>query len=288
MNRRERESRRKKKRQQKQQDARSPRTASVSTAPAVTTSSLQAQLMQELATAARTIGDALTSVPTESTTLDAAVVATTAMDTAIGEAWSASGAVPACRKGCSYCCRGIRVEVTPPEAARAIAFARANLPPETVADIAKRAAANAPQTHGKSALDYPAQLPCTFLGDDGECLVYEARPILCRQEHSLDVADCERAFTAQEAGGDSPILRDPQVSGRSALLLFAYRKALAAAELDASSYELQEAVHIAFSSPTAFASWVAGDRTFDAAVANNDDEEGLDPELVPLRLGSAR
>jgi Fe-S-cluster containining protein len=76
----------------------------------------------------------------------------------------------ACRKGCSDCCRHLslsRVE------AAALGHALSAQPPARIAHIRERAQGAGPDG------------PCPLL-DDGICLLYEARPLICRT-HGLPV-----------------------------------------------------------------------------------------------------
>jgi hypothetical protein len=78
----------------------------------------------------------------------------------------------ACRRGCSHCCH-IAVLLTVEEAqviGRRIGRPPAHAPPRTDADD----------------FDYGYHSPCTFLVD-GECSIYENRPLACRVHYSLDV-----------------------------------------------------------------------------------------------------
>ncbi|HKK01835.1 MAG TPA: YkgJ family cysteine cluster protein [Desulfuromonadales bacterium] len=76
----------------------------------------------------------------------------------------------ACRKGCSSCCRHLslsRVE------AAALSKSLHGLSPERAAHIRERAGQAGPDD------------PCPLL-EDGACLLYEARPLICRT-HGLPV-----------------------------------------------------------------------------------------------------
>ena len=76
----------------------------------------------------------------------------------------------ACQKGCSSCCRHISLF---PVEALALSMALDTLPPETREKIRRR------------AQDTDADGPCPLL-EDGACLMYHHRPIIC-QTHGLPI-----------------------------------------------------------------------------------------------------
>lgn len=96
--------------------------------------------------------------------------------------------VSPCKAGCSHCCH-IPVGITSSEAERiASATGRSITTPSVATEIAQ--------------LDDPAKLsaalaesrkfigqPCTFLGADKLCTIYEARPFACRTHMTLDNDD---------------------------------------------------------------------------------------------------
>lgn len=77
----------------------------------------------------------------------------------------------ACKRGCSHCCH-IAVAVVEPEA-------------KLIGRKIGRAPADAPGRYGFQGFDYGYHNPCTFLRD-GECSIYEYRPLACRLQYSLD------------------------------------------------------------------------------------------------------
>jgi len=95
----------------------------------------------------------------------------------------------ACGRRCAHCC-SLRVEVTGAEAAR--------LAPFVTAPIARRIEANAAAARGLAPSAH--RIPCAFLGDDGSCLAYEARPLRCRAHVSASEPVC-RAVKARELPG---------------------------------------------------------------------------------------
>ena len=81
-----------------------------------------------------------------------------------------------CARGCHHCCRG-PVEIGPHEAARLVEEARAAGLELDVARLERQSKHNAETWHEQP----PADRACIFLGGDGACRVYEARPNACRK-----------------------------------------------------------------------------------------------------------
>lgn len=213
----------------------------------------------------------------ETALIGAASVGGRYMDMANEVAWANASVQRACSKGCSYCCH-IRVDVTIAEVARAVAFARAKLSPDVLKRVEEHAHHNALLTHSKTNLFYPLNLPCAFLGEDGACLVYEARPTVCGAEHSLNADECRQGFEVTEMGVDYPISKDVTAMVLTSKTTLAFREALRKGGVNPTGYEFQEAVSIAFKTPDAFDRWLRGDDVFDAALLNTQIDPG---EILP-------
>jgi len=99
----------------------------------------------------------------------------------------------ACRAGCSWCCY-IPVAVTPPEALVMAQYLRKRMSAEELCAVRERLAEQAERiAHLSSAAHAEARMPCALLRE-GQCMVYEARPIRCRRWNSVDSAACEVGF----------------------------------------------------------------------------------------------
>jgi Fe-S-cluster containining protein len=149
---------------------------------------------------------------------------------------------PACKPGCSYCCK-LFVSVRVPEA-RQIAAALRALPAPQLAEIRKKLAENAARVKGSTSASYP-RVPCALLTADGTCAAYEARPFSCRDYHSFDVEAC-RKVDVREA--------EAVPSHREAFAVHtevatAWLEAVASSGVDTGSYELQQALHILLDDP---------------------------------------
>jgi Fe-S-cluster containining protein len=169
----------------------------------------------------------------------------------------------ACRKGCSYCCH-LAVETTVPEAMAIAAYIGANFSAEEKEQLSRRVEEFLRTTDGMSRKErLPLRTPCPLLRD-GECSVYEARPIACRNWHSFDVEACRRDF-------ESPSLNNLLGVNGMALAVGdgieeGMRIALRSQSLDCRSVELVRAVKIALEDPSLLETWRDRPRAFDSAV----------------------
>ena len=120
-------------------------------------------------------------------------------------------ATPTCRRGCSACCEHL-VPVAPAELRRLrgvvealpagerarlrrrFASARLQLMKAHLWDLLEDAAVAPPEEQAWLASSYrSARVPCPFL-DDGECSIYDERPLACRlQAVTSDPAECHKS-----------------------------------------------------------------------------------------------
>ncbi|MET0794356.1 MAG: YkgJ family cysteine cluster protein [Polyangiaceae bacterium] len=170
----------------------------------------------------------------------------------------------ACARGCSWCCRGLRVEVTPPEAIALAEYIRLRTAPEQLPRLLEGLREAAAEARSKSSLQlWDERRPCYFLDtESGACTVYEARPLGCRSVMSLDASACEAAHRGQGVALPRPMAVDA-LYGVARMALHA---ACEDAGLDMRGFELTNALEAAFHTPHAAERWHAGERVFDAAV----------------------
>lgn len=190
----------------------------------------------------------------------------------------------ACKPGCGFCCRGVRIDVTAPEALTIVRGFRETMPKEQVAVIFDRVKRHAAALRSMTLEERRrTRMPCSMLEETSDrCAIHDARPMRCRAHHSLDAADCEAAsLHPSERRG---IRRYPDVMNAYEAMILGQRKALAAAKLDFRSFELSLALEVAFEHEDAAERWANGERLFDAAVFAWPDEEPADESEVPRIL----
>jgi Fe-S-cluster containining protein len=192
----------------------------------------------------------------------------------------------ACQPGCSFCCHGVRVDVTAPEALTIARGFREALPAEHVAVIRERVERHAQAVRTMTLEQrYRARTPCPLLDEvSNRCSVHDARPMRCRAHHSLSAADCESISLHPEEPRIIP--RYPDVMEGHEAMILGQRRALVAEKLDVRSFDLSQALSVALSNEDAEERWARGERLFDAAVFEWPDEgAGVESELPRILLG---
>jgi len=190
----------------------------------------------------------------------------------------------ACKPGCAFCCRGVRVDATAPEALTIVRGFRETMSKEHIAVIVDHVKRHAALVRSMTLEErYRARVPCPMLDQTSDrCLVHDARPMSCRVHHSLDAADCEAALLHPDERRGIP--RYPDVMSAHEAMILGQRKALAAEKLDFRSFELSLALEVAFEHEDAAERWANGERVFDAAFFAWPDEEPAEESEVPKIL----
>jgi Fe-S-cluster containining protein len=178
----------------------------------------------------------------------------------------------ACRSGCSRCCHGTKVNVSVPEAL-AIADVLCNAAGPDSADLETRVTAAALEMRELDIGErWRKQVPCAFLdAESGHCSIYPVRPLACRQHHSVDVFECERA--AADPSGESRVHTRALIDAIWGAARSAVRYACQDAGLDDRPFELTNAVAFAMKSREARERWTRGERVFDEARIPSDDAD---------------
>jgi Fe-S-cluster containining protein len=189
-----------------------------------------------------------------------------------------SGNPVACQKGCSWCCRGVKVEVHAPEALVIAERIRSDQRLRS----ALEAAASKRRTMKTDALA-ASRAACPFLDHD-QCAIYDIRPMMCRNHCCTDAAGCKRAFE-HPALNVSLSLHMPAVAAASISVL-GMRWACDDLGLDNRTFELTNAVAVALQQDSA-SKWFEGGRIFDEAVRPVDVEAASiavpGPRELPLQ-----
>jgi Fe-S-cluster containining protein len=162
----------------------------------------------------------------------------------------------ACAPGCGSCCV-VNVAVLLPEAVALVEHLRHRpLAGEALTRGVR-------ELYGRiGGLDEQArlalQIPCAFLSDQGECLVYPVRPLLCRSVTSTDPAACRAALTAADPAEAPPVLMSLQQKALCESAFMALAETVRALGLDDHSTTLTTAVYHLLEQPELAQSWLAG------------------------------
>jgi hypothetical protein len=189
----------------------------------------------------------LADAGSQSRAAEAAALAATMLDKTIQKMPQAPNYQ--CAMGCNYCCHGA-VSVSPPELFRIVRLIDSG-PGIDKAGVIARARA-------RSASTFEAVLtlrdPCPLLVD-GNCSVYEDRPMGCRQFVSTSAEGCRTAF--EKRSGELPFV--PGAANAGLILRSLLMGAATSLGLKTDTYELSSALIIALAQPDAEARWLAGE-----------------------------
>ena len=182
----------------------------------------------------------------------------------------------ACSKGCSWCCRGIKVEVTATEAITIAEYFRSSLEPADFAEFNESLQEAATESRALDAHQrHVEQHPCFFLDEEtGECGIYDFRPMRCRGHTSLDAAVCERACKTPDDASNIPT--DGMIQQISSIFTLGQDQAFRELGYDGESYELVSAVAVAANSPDVALRWMKGERVLAAARLPSDAKDRAD------------
>ncbi len=166
----------------------------------------------------------------------------------------------ACASGCSWCCHQL-VRISAVEAIALAEALREAYPSDWLLAIRERLATQA-AIIAKIAnpLEYhAANISCVFVGGEGECAVYEWRPLVCRGYHSLSVSACQERYV-DVAAPTPPI--DAYSHLAAIAVLHGVSLAVGAAGRDHQLYELHAAVLRALDTVGAPGRWARGEELF--------------------------
>ncbi len=170
----------------------------------------------------------------------------------------------ACEKGCAYCCHLLFFCDAPTVFLIADEVSK-TLPPGAVEALIERLADFEEMEFGLRMVPRP---PCPLLSES-LCQAYDVRPLVCRAQNSLRLAECEEKFRGERrlvVAHDIPIT----VWGAIAE---GVSKGLAETGFGAdASLEFTMALRIVLETPGAAERWLAGEPIF--VPARPDDDEG--------------
>ncbi len=163
----------------------------------------------------------------------------------------------ACEAGCAACCR-LAVAITAPEAIRIVHWLRARRSPAELGDLRQRVAGTSAQaSHLSLEGRARARVACALLLPDGNCGVYEVRPIGCRGWTSFSRPACEAALTNAEPGHSGPM--DAETWAAAGAATFGLQSGLRARGLDAAHYELHSMLLWAMENERVGEGWARGE-----------------------------
>jgi hypothetical protein len=167
---------------------------------------------------------------------------------------------PACQPGCDFCCHN-QVELTSPEAMHLGRFLADRLSPANLRLFLGRLEKSLVRRAGKTKHQLAAiraKLPCPLL-EDGCCLGYEVRPLMCRAMHSLEVDACRQELA-------DPALNLVEFYSHRHLIHVSISQGLIDAcrtlGLQPGPVDLILALRHYFSQPDLAARWLAGEEVF--------------------------
>ena len=99
----------------------------------------------------------------------------------------------ACKEGCYFCCCN-QVELTPPEALLLGHYVDGHFPEAKKEALIEALRHSLDLQAGKSKKEIARLRPSCPLLQDGKCLAYPGRPLVCRSMHSLDAKKCEAGY----------------------------------------------------------------------------------------------
>jgi len=179
----------------------------------------------------------------------------------------------ACNKGCGFCCHGLKVELTPPEAIAIAEYLRSKSDSERLSTVGEALQDEADEARSLSMTErWLARRACYFLDEaSGTCTIWQVRPLGCRSHTSLNASACEAAHSGR---GDGPAVPRPRaIETLYGIARGALHAACEDEGLDMRAFELTNAVAVAFHVPRAAERWHEGDRVFDHAVIPSDESD---------------
>jgi Fe-S-cluster containining protein len=192
----------------------------------------------------------------------------------------------ACRAGCWFCCT-IPVAVTVFEAAM-VKSVVLTLPEEEQQAIWERLQEHVAAQNQAFADANEQRISfrhrCPLLSDQGQCSVYEGRPLVCRGLLSLDADRCRRLFLENDQGDPNvpfTLTNNAAISGVPELMV-----TLNEGNLDHyPSYELGSALYKLWTEPDSFNAWQQGELFAEAGFPRMAEGAEIYPAPEGLPIG---
>lgn len=166
----------------------------------------------------------------------------------------------ACKAGCTaYCCRYL-IAISPPEAFHVKKFLENTSTDEKLQIIREKIQSAATSASGLTWKQFiNARFSCPFL-EQNRCLIYPARPMVCRVFHSTDLGVC--AYTDDHPEQNDKDSREPILYLGSIAYRDGFLISLKRVGLDDHVYEMCQTLNVVFSNTAAPKEWRRGQQIF--------------------------
>jgi Fe-S-cluster containining protein len=189
-----------------------------------------------------------------------------------------------CASGCTACCRASLVEVTPLEALAMASYMKEKCSEDELLRLKLQLQSNAVQrTQWREGTSMGAIPACAFLGEDGLCQAYEARPLVCAGVFSFSRAACQ---ISQPGPSETNVPLDRSAKAWTLGISGGLQRALVAAGLDGNIYELHSIVLRALEVDDAFQRWLKGEDIF--AGCHCTDAHSAPRKAAPPKLAGSQ
>ena len=177
----------------------------------------------------------------------------------------------ACAKQCFYCCHLTTIAVAIPEVLAVAEHVKRTATPDELDALRRRIDEFIVETNRLSGEERERfRFPCPLLAE-GDCSVYEVRPLACQGWNSLDVSKCREDFFNPERDVVAPVSR-PQVENSWKLRAGMYL-GLRRAGLKGERVDFIPALKIAMDGPDGLRRWLGGESFTDPEA----DARNVDP-----------
>lgn len=171
----------------------------------------------------------------------------------------------ACAEGCSFCCHGYEVHVSPLEVLSIAEHIAQSLDAEAARALVMHILETQEAKEQHSVDEVPrTNFACPLL-KDGACQVYAVRPFTCRGFNSYDAKDCETRKVEQDTSTVIEGYIHPRRISQS--VHNGFQQALESLKVHGDVLDLTPALLIAFTNPNVRELWLAGEDVFDQAKA---------------------
>ena len=146
----------------------------------------------------------------------------------------------ACSQGCSYCCRHNRVEVFIFEVFVIVDYINRTFSKKRIDQLIDSLRSTVLAVSNETATIHSHYFKKCVLLENDQCLVYDVRPINCRQFHSIDLSLCEKKFNNPSFPVKDP--SDKKLRRRLHAVIAGFEDAFVQKRFDMTRYELNQAL----------------------------------------------